>query len=277
MKEKLGIIQVRGIGDAIIALPIAEYYNNRGMDVYFALDDRFCEPFQYAAPYCNFIPVPFDAFNPDWGINNEYWYELPLNLLKSAGCNHVISFPYHESHLLASTKDERIHGALKHRFQGELEKRITDLQLFQHLKFDEYKYATAKVPFENKWKLTINRNYEREQNLFNKLVPPGKRYVVTHLEGSDVKYNPDNMNFDREKFNVINITPDETTNVFDWLTIIERADTIVCLDSVFCNLIEQLNIPNKKHFIRRSSIQMTPVLKNEWDYVGVEVQYGWYK
>lgn len=277
MKKRLGIVQVRGIGDALIALPIAEYYSNMDVEVYFALDDRFCESFQYAAPYCKFIPVPHDSFNPDWGIHNEYWFELPVDLLYKNGCNGILSFPYHESHLLASTKDQKVHDTLKHRFQGEFEKRVTELQLFQHLKFDEYKYATARVPFEYKWKLNIKRDLKREQELYDKLINNDKKYVVTHLEGSDIKYNPDGIGIDRDKYDVINITSEQTTNIFDWLTIIERADSVICLDSVFCNLIEQLNLPIKKHFIRRSAIYMTPVLKNNWEYVGVQAQYAWYK
>ncbi len=275
MTTKIGIIQVRGIGDAIIALPIAEYYSNRpDTEVYFALDSRFTKSFQEAAPYCKFIPVPFERFRPADGINNEYWYELPKYLLHEAGCSEIISFPYHETHLInsLSEKDRKTIECqqLIDRLSGPLESRVTNLGLFNHLKFDEFKYATARVPFENKWKLNIHRNLAREQELYNKIVPNNdKKNIVCHLEGSDIRFDSSNFSFSKDVYNVIDVTADKTDNIFDWLTIFEKADTIITLDSVFCNLIEQLNFSNTKFFIKRSSVFMTPVLKNNWNYVEV--------
>lgn len=269
-KPRLGIIQVRGIGDAIIALPIAEYYYNQGFDVFFALDDRFCDSFQKAAPYCTFVPVPFKEFRNDLGLNNPYWYELPRLLLLDKKCQHIISFPYHESHLLETDKREEVRQSLIHRLQGDFESRVTRLQLFKHLKFDEYKYATAKVPFHNKWKLNIVRDYRRERLLYDKVVlEKNKKLIVTHLEGSDIKYNHTAIGFDSNTHQLVNIDSSKTDNIFDWLTVIENSDKLILLDSVFCNLVEQLNLKNEKHFIRRSSIFMTPVLRNNWDYVQI--------
>jgi len=274
--RNIGIIQVRGIGDAIIALPIAEYYSRQEEDttVCFALDNRFVDSFQEAAPYCKFIPVPFSSFRPEYGINNEYWYELPKNLLHDAGCNEIISFPFHESHLLSRATDiERKSpefDQLMNRLRGDYESRITNLGLYNHLKFDEYKYATAKVPFNNKWKLNIHRNFTRELELYNKVVTnPNKKTVVCHLEGSDTKLNSGSFNFDPREYDIIEVKDGITDNIFDWLLIFEKADVIITLDSVFCNLIEQLNFPNNKFFIKRSSIFMTPVLMNNWNYVEV--------
>lgn len=269
-KPTLGIIQVRGIGDAVIALPIAEYYHDNGYNVFFALDDRFCDSFQKAAPYCTFVPVPFREFRPELGISNPYWYELPKQLLLNNNCQKIISFPYHESHMLESDKREEVRQSLIHRLEGEYESRVTKLQLFKHLKFDEYKYATANVPFRNKWKLNITRDYRRERLLYDKVVlEKNKKLIVTHLEGSDIKYNHNNIDYDRNTHQLVNIDSSKTDNIFDWLTVIENGDKLIMLDSIYCNLIEQLNLNNEKHFIRRSSIFMTPVLKNNWGYVQV--------
>ena len=276
MNRKVGIIQVRGIGDAIIALPIAEYYSKMPeTEVFFALDDRFTNSFQKAAPYCTFIPVPFSEFNPEFGINNEYWFELPKKLLMEAGCTEIISFPYHETHLLANAdkntdKNDPYYQQLVDRLNGPFEKRITNLELFKHLKFDEYKYATAMVPFENKWKLNITRDYRREKEFYNEIIKQlGKKNVVCHTEGSDMKLNPQSFGFDPNEYNIVEVTSDKTDNIFDWLTVFQHADIIITLDSVFCNLIEQLNFENNKFFIKRSSIFMTPVLKNKWNYVEI--------
>lgn len=273
--KKIGIIQVRGIGDAIIALPIAEFYSKKeDTEVYFAIDDRFVESFQSAAPYAKFIGVPFSSFKPSDGINNEYWYELPKFMLHEKGCTEIFSFPYHESHLLLSLSEKDRQSIpcqqLLDRLTGQHEARVTNIGLYNHLKFDEYKYAVAQVPFENKWNLNIHRNMDRELELYNRIVDDnGKKKVVCHLEGSDIKYNSSSFNFSKDDYDIIDITTKETNNIFDWLTILEKADIIITLDSVFCNLIEQLNFKNNKFFIKRSSIYMTPVLRNNWNYVEI--------
>ncbi|MCX6783319.1 MAG: hypothetical protein NTZ20_05045 [Candidatus Levybacteria bacterium] len=277
MSRKIGIIQVRGIGDAIIALPIAEYYSKMpDTEVFFALDDRFVESFQYAAPYCTFVPVPFSTFIPENGINNEYWYEIPKALLQNLGCSEIISFPYHESHLLSSVPEkDRVgpeYDQLINRLNGQFEARITNLGLYNHLKFDEYKYATAQVPFENKWNLNIRRNSQREGEFYHSIIKQlGKKNVVCHLEGSDMRLNASSFNahFNSSEFNIIDVTAEKTNNIFDWLRVFENADIIITLDSVFANLVEQLQFSNNKFFIKRSSIFMTPVLKTKWNYVEV--------
>ena len=275
MSRKIGIIQVRGIGDAIIALPIAEYYSKMpDTEVFFALDDRFTDSFQYAAPYCTFIPVPFSSFNPEHGISNEYWYETPKKLLEEAGCAEIISFPFHETHLLSDTPKEQ-HSLpefqqLIKRLLGPYEGRVTNLGLYKHLKFDEYKYATAQVPFENKWNLNIRRNPRREGEFYHSIVKQlGKKNVVCHLEGSDMKINSSNFNFNPDEYNMIDVVGGKTDNIFDWLRVFENADIIITLDSLFANLVEQLQFTNNKFFIKRSSIYMTPVLKTKWNYVEV--------
>lgn len=278
MVPVVGIIQVRGIGDAIIAMPIAQYYKQKGHGVYFALDDRYCESFQYAFPDITFVPVSSKLYKVEEGINCHYWFETPFTLLQERGCDAIISFPYHELHLMLSPNtSEEAKNSLVHRLQNHAERRAMNAKFYQHFKFDEFKYHLANVPFEQKWNLKIRRNYQREQELFNRLVRGQRPLIVTHLAGSDIRYAPESLGLDTVNNEVINITDDITTNIFDWLTILEKANTIITLDSVFCNLIEQLNFKNNKQFIRRSGIHMTPVLKNNWDMVVVDnISYGWY-
>ena len=53
----------------------------------------------------------------------------------------------------------------------------------QSLKFDEYKYAMTGVPFQEKWKLRIKRDAEREEALFQSLEIT-RPYVLVHDTGS---------------------------------------------------------------------------------------------
>lgn len=272
MKPKIGFIQTRGMGDCIIALPITKWYSDRGYEVYLAHDERFCEGFQYAAPYCTFVPVPYSAFKAEEGIYNEYWFEIPFRLLRARGCDVIVSFPQHESIICSKpTTDKEVVRRLQHRISNPYEARAIQAQVYKHLKFDEYKYFVAQVPFKEKWNLSINRNYAREMDLYTKLVDPSRDLIVSHLEGSTLKVSLEDIQYDKSQCQLVNITSDVTSNIFDWLTIIEKADTLIMLDSVFFNLVDQLNLPNKKYFIRRSPIESTPVIGNDWEWINIEV------
>lgn len=269
--SKIGFIQVRGIGDCIVALPITKYYHNLGHEVYLALDERFCESFQSAAPWCTFVPVPFSAFKPELGIYNEYWYELPNMLLREQGCTTIISFPQHESIIISRNPDSDVAKHLMHRVKDIYEAAAFNAQVYKHLKFDEFKYCVAQVPFKEKWNLQLTRNYERENALYDKLVDKSKKQIVAHLHGSNIRIEENNIQYDKDKFQLIAITPGHTDNIFDWLTIIEKATTLMLIDSVFFNIVEQLNLPNEKYFIRRSPMESTPVLGNEWKWINISV------
>jgi hypothetical protein len=70
-----------------------------------------------------------------------------------------------------------------------------------------------------------------------------------------------------EDWQTIEITPTETDSIFNWLTILERAESIVCVDSVFANLVDQMNMKNDKYFIARSHVGLTPVLGQDWTWI----------
>ncbi len=57
---------------------------------------------------------------------------------------------------------------------------------------------------------------------------------------------------------------EKTDNPFDWLTMLECADKLVLVDSLYTNLVEQLNLPNTKTPLLRSRVAYTPVFKNGW-------------
>jgi hypothetical protein len=134
---------------------------------------------------------------------------------------------------------------------------------FQIMKFDQYKYAVAGVPFVNKWRLRdlITRDPVRERELFNQVVT-NPQYAVVHLQGSDHR-----AEFDRSaippEWQTVEIAL-QTDSIFDWLTVLERAESIVCVDSVFANLVDQMGIASDLYLIPRSHIQLTPVLGQDW-------------
>jgi hypothetical protein len=235
MRQKLGLVQSRGIGDIIIALPIAKYYSDRGCDVFWPIDQRFERSFRQAVDYVHFIPFKFEA-------NAQGFIHNPMELLKKAGCERCVAL---YSYISGSN--------------------IANQAFFNSLKFDEYKYAVAGVPFREKWNLSLHREPEREQRLYNELVTQ-EDYVVVHQQGSNFKAKF-NVPAKYKQSQVIEIS-EKSDNIFDWLGILEKARLLIMIDSCFSNLVEQLGFENEKIFALRSDVRFTPVLRSNWRYYG---------
>jgi hypothetical protein len=230
---RIGLIQSRGIGDVLIALPIAKHFVDSGCEVLWPIDADFAPSFIKAAPYVEFIPLQRGA---------GWCYETPLDLLRGRGCERIIP--------------------LYHHLAGHPE--IIMPELAATLKFDQYKYAVAEVPFRKKWNLQIVRDHEREDALLRQVAPAGE-FVVCHLNGNGVRASFDVAPFAQGRC-VVEITA-RTDSIFDWLTVIERASLRVMIDSCYSNLTEQLEIAGAKMFITRSPMSTTPVLLGDWQFV----------
>lgn len=145
---------------------------------------------------------------------------------------------------------------------------MTDPELFNILKFDQYKYQTAGVPFLKKWRLAecVTRDPAREQALKARLNLKD-RYAVIHLQGSSFQAQVDTSWID-PAVQIINIDEHRTDSIFDWLGVIEGAELALCVDSVFANLIDQMQIKGPElYWIRRSPWDLTPVMGGEWTIV----------
>lgn len=235
VKKQMGLIQTRGIGDIIIALPIADFFIQRGYEVYWPIDERILRAFQKAKPEVNFIGIKED---------DDWMFKKPLSLLQQYNCERIIV-------LYSYLKDEEVYNKT----------------LLKSLKFDEYKYAISGVPFSNKWNLSLHRDNERELALYNKLAIT-KPYMCVHLKGSAFKANISIPKSWNDSYQIIEVN-EITDNPFDWIYTFENAAKLILIDSCFSNLVEQLNLTNEKYLILRSAVSFTPVLKNGWQYMGV--------
>jgi len=231
-RKRLGLIQSRGLGDIVIALPIALHYHTRGWDIYWPICEEFVPSVIDHVPWIKWIPIKTDS--------GAFFYDVPIQRLKNFQCDEIIPLYQHLT---------------GHDFINE--------KYFQYTKFDQYKYIRAGVPFLEKWNLDqcITRFPEREQALYDSVVT-NPNYAVIHLEGSDAR-----ADFDRSMipadWGTVEIQP-RTGSIFDWLMIIERAQSIIMIDSVFANMVDQLGIGEDHYFIQRSHIGLTPVLNLPW-------------
>lgn len=235
---KIGLIQTRGIGDLVIAAPIAQHFLDDGHEVFWPLDARFVPFAEPAFPGIRFLPVDAAVTGP---ATLEYFHGAPLRALAEAGCEAV--------HCLYS-------------FLSGLP--VVQEHLARSLKFDEYKYAVAGVPFARKWALRIARDRAREQALSQRL---GLRdpYVLVHETGSDYRLHIA-LPPDIEATHQVVRMEDLTDSPFDWLGALEGAAMLVCVDSVFANLADQLDLCPRKYLFLRSPIQATPVFRSGWQF-----------
>lgn len=234
--KKLGIVQSRGLGDIVIALPIADHYRKLGWDVHWPICREFISHFKDTVPWVNWHPVTTDP--------GSFFLEQPLKLFDT------LIHPDETLILYQALTGQKFHEEL----------------YFQHTKFDQYKYIRAGVPFINKWQLRdcITRNPQREQELYKQVVKQEK-YCVVHLDGSDHRAQFDPKIIPQD-WQTIYIEP-LTDCLFDWLKVIEGAESLVLVDSVYANLVDQLGVTTDKYFIPRSHIGLTPVLGMDWTWI----------
>lgn len=234
--KKLGIIQSRGIGDILVALPIALHYHNQGCKILWPICEQFVSHFKETVPWVQWIPIPVDA-------KGKFFYDEPMTRLSNLGCTNIL--PLYQS------------------LTGHPE--FASEPWFQITGFDQYKYHAADVPFLDKWKLDqcITRNPTREQALYDRLVK-NEQFAVYHVQGSDFKA-PVDLSYLPKEWQLIEVT-EQTDCIFDWLKIVEASRAAICVDSFMANLIDQMNLTNSTdcYWIPRSHIQLSPVLGGSW-------------
>jgi hypothetical protein len=239
-ERDIGFIQSRGLGDLFIALPIAGWYRDQGYTIHWAICEEFLPTMIKAAPWVHWKGLKTDP-------QGRFFYDMAIIFLK---------YNVLEENII------NLYQFLSNRPED------SNPDLFPILKFDQYKYAQAGVPFLHKWTLGqyIARDAVAEQRVYDRVVKQD-RYVVTHLTGSTAKVTLDLSAVESEGLQVIEITEGLTDTALDWLGVIEGAEALYMIDSVYSNLVDQLAIPVDKTFIRRSKMDLTPVLGQDWHYM----------
>lgn len=241
-----GIIQSRGLGDIIIALPIARWYHQEGDRIVWPVCSEFLGSVQSAAPWVEWVGMDTDP-------TGRFFLETPLRVLEERGVgsdDHLYLYQYLSSH-----PEE------------------TDPELYSILKFDQYKYWVSGVPFKEKWNLRscITRNPEREKSLLDRLgLEEGQRYALSHTTGSSFEAKI-NVSWLDPAVRIIRTEDYQTDNIWDWLMVLEGAEAFIGIDSVFANLIDAWGFDMDLYWIRRSAWDLTPVLGSAWTIVPTEL------
>jgi hypothetical protein len=232
--EKICIIQTGRLGDTLISLPIARYYQKKGYLIDWAIHESIKGVFDYIEYVDNLIIIPNEV---------DIMYSIPFayNMIESDKYSKIID--------------------LSIGFPGSSVYKYTDenfLQSFVHVK-----YYLAGVDIKEKWNLEFTRNIKKEDELYSIIICDSEEYVLIHNEDSLGRKHEMDISNDKKKIYVRKIDGYE---IFDWYKIIKNADEIYCIDSSFCNFIDATSdfkdIKKNISRARGSSQWLTPPLKN---------------
>lgn len=227
--QKIGLLQPGRLGDIVICLPIAKYFYEKGHTVIWPIFYNYINDVTEVIDYVNFVPVTNNVYECINEANQVFNCYKDIKVFDIAA-----TFPG------STCTNEYV--------------KLGDG--FGDITFDKYKYNVCNVPFEEKWNLSFKRNKLQEEKVYKELVSTSDYNVIglAHSRGR--------MNVDFES-KYPNIEINQNYNFFSWLKVLENAKSIVLVDSAMANLVEQMNLSNKKILITKPN-QPKPCFKNNW-------------
>ena len=145
--------------------------------------------------------------------------------------------------------------------------RIGHEKMDQSVNFDVSFYRQMGYDISLKWDgFFIKRNHHRELECYKQEVPE-EPYIFVHDSSSVGNFNLNH----RTDLTIVRPTNHDWTPI-DYLTVIERASEIHCLDSSFLNMID-LCVTHDEKFFHKVKNGQYPIISNSWkmiDYSQIE-------
>lgn len=135
----------------------------------------------------------------------------------------------------------------------------------KNINFDESFYKQANVNFAERWQsFYIERNYQKETLVCDYLNLPSRFALIHNIASAgtvDINIDTDLPIIKMKK------TPAEDT-MFDWMSVIEKATEIHCINSSFIHLVDSM-LPKAKLFYYDDRSHLPFSKKLNWDIIKV--------
>lgn len=207
---RIGIICPGRLGDIIMCLPIAKHLFDQGYEVTWPICRQYWPSVKNYINYVNWKVIDVDFSK---SIN------IAKNVLKESLVKEFISLSFN----IPGTQAE------------------TEYWLGSGMRLDEYRYKLVGIDLSEKYNLSYTRQPKSELAIMKK-INLGDDFRLVHKEASSYKLSYKISNADKK---IVFVEP-VTSSVFDWIQISSLASEIICIESSFSNLIEQLMWPEKK-------------------------------
>lgn len=250
MNKSICIIQPGRLGDIILTLPIAHHYYEQGLGIIWPVCSEYIDVFRSVRFLENMMIYNIGSINAHQGSVLRAHAFFHTN---SGGCYIDLAIGFGNPLLDKNWKDTG-------------------------LPFDIWKYNKAKLEYQKKYSLCyfIERNFEKEKELMKlKGINRNDNYIVVHEDGSHGRH----FNFNKiigemsNHYGIVRLDKVEGYNIFDWLSILQGAFQIYCVDSCFSNLVDQYGIiprggrffhPWKEYYTPLQLKLLTPKISDDW-------------
>jgi hypothetical protein len=272
MSKRCAIIQPGKLGDIIICAPIAQYYADKGYEVYWPVFNEFyntVKRFDYVTPV-----------NLGVSLGNSYYGNQRMSFFKGGKTIEEIikrepnaAKPvemFRKIDEFIETNDlERVDPCFSFIGHNNVHNNnMTTEFINTGRNWIDLKYHLVDVPLEERWNLNFSRDQEAEnklEELIGKFLTAKnyKEYSVVHSYKSNIlpKISPKNP---------IEFMKIMDFQIFDWLPVLEKSSEIYCVDSSLANFIEVVPSlrENKKFYLGSEELHyhryMRNILKNNW-------------
>lgn len=262
MKKKL-ILQPGKMGDIVITTPIAQYYADQGYDIYWPVFDNYIGYFDQF-PDINTFSLS-SSMNPYVYYTNKRIDANDPSVFINAG----VDFFQKLSQWFAQQHDQDQYEILDFCFTfpghfNNVNNQMTTIFAERNRNWIDLKYFLANVPLQERWNYKWTRNLDKEKKLYQFITSYAKEKYGSEEYSIVHQYQNGKPLPVLDVINPINFSYIKGYEIYDWTLVLEKAQSIVCVDSCLANYVEV--IPElksvKKHYLGSEEPHFHPYMRN---------------
>jgi len=267
--EKAIILQPGKLGDLIITLPIAHYYFRQGYEIFWPVFDNFIpflSRFEWIKPISFNISIDNNLYYSKKRL--AFWEEGKNSLKEINPSNKIVFDTVDFFTIFYKNFDDKKIKVIDPCFsfpghRNALNNQKTVEYTNNGKNWIQLKYDLVQTPLKERWNFVFERNLKKENTLldfikdFSKKKYGSEEYSIVHTYESTIL-----PKFDVK--NPINFSYIKGYEILDWLTVLENARSIVCIDSSLANFVEvNKTLENvEKFYLGSEETHFHPYMRN---------------